>query len=93
MTYINTITNFLKKIYFFLSLLFSIAGYVPKHATILGFRHWFIRKWNDENKGYLAYEAILGFLFFHNAASIGYVALSAPGILFHFIHKEVLFVV
>lgn len=140
MTYINTTTDFLKKIYLFLSLLFSIAGYVPKHATILrtitmfsslvfsmylvnyqphnfklavfyfilsevfyisflmlvlpknGYRHWFIRKYGDENKGYLAYEAILGFLFFHNAASIGYIASSASGILFYFIHKELLFV-
>lgn len=140
MTFNNTI-NWFKKIYHFLTLLFSIAGYVPKHATVLrtiaisssiafsiyltnyqphnntlaifyfilieacyisflvlvlshnGYRLWFIRRWGNENKGYLAYEAILGFLFFHNGVSIGYIASSTPGSLFYFIHKELLFVI
>ena len=55
-----------------------------------GRRHWFIRMWGGEDEGYLAYEAILGFLFFHNAVSIGYIASSTPGSLFCFVHEEVL---
>ena len=141
MTNNNTKTNLLKKVYLFLILLISMAGYVPKNATILrtitmlsslafaiylgnyqpdnsnlailyfmlsevfylsfitivllknGLRHWFIRRWGNENEGYLAYEAILGFLFFHNGVSIGYIASSSPESLFHFIHKDFLFTI
>lgn len=53
-----------------------------------GLRHWFVEKWGNE--GYLIYEAILGFLFFHNAISIGYIASSSPETLFLFIHKDFL---
>lgn len=129
-----------RKIYDFLILMISIAGYVPKNATIsrtiimvaslsmaiylgnyqpdnsdlaisyffisealyLGFitimlsenglRYWFIKKWG-ENKGYLSFEAILGFLFFHNGVSIGYVASSNPGGLFNFIDKGLLLII
>jgi len=56
-------------------------------------RHWFIRRWGGKDEGYLAYEAILGFLFFHNGVSIGYVASSTPGNLFCFVHEEVLLVI
>jgi protein-S-isoprenylcysteine O-methyltransferase Ste14 len=131
----------LKDVKQLLILLISMAGYVPKHATILrtiamlsslgfalfigthqpnnpilafsyflvseifylgfisivlsknGLRHWFIRKWGNENDGYLAFEAILGFLFFHNAVSIGYIASSNPGNLFGFINKELLLII
>ena len=57
-----------------------------------GLRHWFTRKWGNENEGYLAYEAVLGFLFFHNAASIGYITSSSPGSLFHFIPDDFLLI-
>jgi len=125
--------NFLKKIKDYFVLLLSIAGYVPKHATLLrtaamssalvfsfyliyfqiynaklalayfilseilyigfiygvlpenGCRHWFIKKWGGEDRGYLAFEAILGFLFFNNAASIAYIASSTPGNIFDFL--------
>ena len=56
-----------------------------------GFRHWFIKR-RGENDGYLAFEAILGFLFFHNGVSIGYIASSSPDTLFKFINKDFLFV-
>lgn len=56
-----------------------------------GLRHWFVNKWG--NDGYLIYEAILGFLFFHNAFSIGYIASSNPETLVHFIHKDFLSVI
>lgn len=132
----NIITNLLTRVYHFLILLISMAGYVPKNATISrtiamasslvfalyvghyqpnntklsvsyflisevlylsflsivlsknGLRHWFVKKWGNE--GYLIYEAILGFLFFHNAISIGYIASSSSETLFHFIHKDFL---
>ncbi|MBG0860667.1 MAG: hypothetical protein IQL11_14295 [Bacteroidales bacterium] len=123
--------NFFRKLWDLIIIMISMAGYVPKNATIprtgiiaaslvfsiyltrfqpfnsalaiiyfmfseifyLGFistvllenglRHWFIRKWGDENRGYRAYETVLGFLFFHNGASIGYIASSTPDTLFH----------
>lgn len=57
-----------------------------------GYRHWFIKR-EGEKKGYLFYEGVLGFLFFNNAVSIGYLASSTSGNLFHFINKELLFVI
>ena len=137
----DTITRLYKKAaYYFLILLISMAGYVPKNATILrtitmvsslafaiyignyqtynfnlavlyyilgeigyvgfitivlsknGLRHWFVEKWGNENEGYLAFEAILGFLFFHNVVSIGYVASSSPGNLFPLISSDLLLI-
>lgn len=141
MAYKNIITSLIKKVYHFIILLISIAGYVPKNATIFrsvvmvsslifalylgnyqpnnsnlgvsyflfsevlylsfitivlsknGLRHWFIRKCGNEDEGYLTYEAILGFLFFHNGVSIGYIASSSAGSLFHFIHKDFLSII
>lgn len=135
----HTITNLIKRVNHFLILLISMAGYVPKNATIFrtialifslvfafylgkyqhdnsdlailyfilieifylgfiiivlsenGLRHWFTRRWGNENEGYLAYEAILGLLFFHNGVSIGYIASSSPGSLFPFIQNDFLF--
>ncbi len=58
-----------------------------------GYRHWFIKKCGGEKKGYLAYEGLIGFLFFNNAVSIGYIASSTPGNLFSFIGKEFLFTI
>ncbi|MBE3085465.1 MAG: hypothetical protein IMZ64_04535, partial [Bacteroidetes bacterium] len=58
-----------------------------------GLRHWFTRRWSNENEGYLAYETVLGFLFFHNAASIGYFSSSSPGSLFPFIQNDFLFII
>lgn len=139
MTNKNNITNLLTRVYHFLILLISMAGYVPKNATLSrtitmasslvfalyivnyqhnntklavlyfliseafyisflsivlsknGLRHWFVKKWGNE--GYLIYEAILGFLFFHNAISIGYISSSSPETLVHFIHKDFLSVI
>lgn len=136
----NKNKNLFKKIYDFLILMISIAGYVPKNATIFrtivmvaslalaiylgnyqpdnsdlaisyfiisealylgfitimlpenGLRYWFINKWGEKN-GYLAFEAILGFLFFHNGVSIGYIATSNPGVLFNFIHRDLLLII
>jgi len=141
MTENNTKTNFLKNVYHFLILLISMAGFVPKNATInrtiailtslvfgvylnsyqpdnsmlaisyfllceifyLGFitivlsknglRRWFISKWNGEKDGYLAFEAILGFLFFHNGLSIGYIASATPDSLFDFMNKDLLLII
>lgn len=137
----KTMRNLLNDVKQLLILLISMAGYVPKNATILrtiamlsslcfaifigtyqsnnsilafsyffvseifylgfisivlskdGLRHWFIRTWGNENEGYLVFEAILGFLFFHNAVSIGYIASSNPGNLFDFINKEILLII
>jgi protein-S-isoprenylcysteine O-methyltransferase Ste14 len=137
----NTLNKLRIKVYHFITLLVSMAGFVPKNATIPrtiamvfsltfagyliiyqpdnsklaityflfsevfyisflifvlsknGLRHWFIRVCGNEDKGYLTYEAILGFLFFHNLISIGYVASSSPDILFPLIHKDYLSII
>jgi len=137
----NQNTGILKKIRTFIEIVISMAGFVPRTATIFriiimaaslcfsfyltiyealnpgiaiiyflvaeilylgfissvlpenGLRHWFIRKWGDEKKGYRAYETILGFLFFHNGASIGYIASSSPGTLFNIDDKGIFFLV
>jgi len=141
MTLNNVKPNPFKQAYNLLILLVSMAGYVPKNATVLrtvvmiaslafavslnifqphnsnlaisyffisetlyigfimivlsknGLRHWFIKKWGSENKGYLTFETIVGFLFFHNAASIGYMASANPGSLFNFINKDILLII
>ncbi len=141
MTKTNKNKNLFKTIYDFLILLISIAGFVPKNATLLrtiamvtslaiaiylgnyqpynsglaisyfflietlylgfitimlsenGLRHWFIKTSGGEKNGYLAFEAILGFLFFHNGVSIGYIASSNPGTLFNFIDKDLLLII
>lgn len=141
MTYTKRFFILLKSIYSYLILIISMAGFVPKHATIYriiaitssiafsiylaiyhagnstlgvgyftiseilylgfiflvlsanGFRHWFIKRWKNEEEGYLAFEAVLGFLFFINGASLGFVTSSSPGSLFGFINKELLLVI
>lgn len=74
--------------------IFSEVFYLSFITIVLsknGLRHWFMRKWG--NNGYITYETILGFLFFHNAASIGYIASSTPGSLFSFIQRDLLSVI
>ena len=141
MTYRNRFLILLKSIYSYFILIISMAGFVPKHATIPrtiaiassiafsiiiasyhpdnatfgvvyfiiseifylgfiflvlsenGYRHWFIKRWKNEEEGYLAFEAVLGFMFFHNGASLGFVASSSPGSLFGFIDKNFLLII
>jgi protein-S-isoprenylcysteine O-methyltransferase Ste14 len=141
MTHSKTLRNILTKIWHFIEIVISMAGYVPKNATILrtivilasfvfslylgryqplnsdlaivyfifseifylgfistvltenGLRHWFIRRWGDENRGYQAYETVLGFLFFHNGISIGFIASSTPDSLFHLANNNLIFII
>ncbi|MEW6617378.1 MAG: methyltransferase [Patescibacteria group bacterium] len=58
-----------------------------------GCRHWFIKKWGSEEKGYLAFEAILGFLFLNNVISIAYITSSTSGDVFDFFPRGILFVI
>ena len=52
-------------------------GFINAVLQKNGLRHWFIRKGGNENRGFLTYETILGFLFFHNGACIGYISSTA----------------
>lgn len=79
----------LARVYFILSEVFYL-GFITFVLSKNGLRHWFIKKWHKEDEGYLTYEAILGFLFFHNGISIGYIASSGPGNLFDFMNKDFL---
>lgn len=66
-------------------------GFISFVLPEKGLRHWFVQKWGDEKKAYRAYETILGFLFFHNGASIGYLASSSPGTLFNITDRGIIF--
>jgi len=79
-------------IYFIISEVLYI-GFITVVLSENGLRHFFHAKWNNENDAYKAFEAILGFLFFHNAVSIGYVASSTPGNLLDFLNQDLLLVV
>ena len=80
-----------------MSLIWLAKPYIIGFITIVlsenGLRHWFIRNWGGKNNGYLAFEAILGFLFSHNAVSIRYIASSSSGNLFHFIPRYLLLII
>jgi len=79
-------------IYFILAEILYL-GFISSVLPEKGLRHWFVQKWGDEKKGYRAYETILGFLFFHNGASIGYIASSSPGTLFNIDDRGIIFLV
>lgn len=78
-------------IIYFLAFEVFYVGFITLALTKKGLRLWFIKTWGEE-QGYLAFEAILGFLFFHNGVSIGYIASSTPGNLFHFIPENLLLI-
>jgi protein-S-isoprenylcysteine O-methyltransferase Ste14 len=59
--------------YFCLSALLYI-GFIYATLSKEGLRHYFVAKWG-EHEGYLRYEAILAFLFFHNATSLGHLSM------------------
>jgi len=138
MTTRTSLAKIPKTIYEYAVLVISIAGFVPRHATLPrviaiassivfslllasnypdhgalgivyfiisdvlyvgfiflilspnGYRRWFISPWKNEEEAYLAFEAILGFLFFHNGASLGYIASATPGPLFDFMGGQLL---
>lgn len=69
----------------------SILCYVGFICIVLprnGLRHWFVKRWGEE-RGYLTFEAMLGFLFLHDGAAIGFVATSSPGNALAFLPREV----
>ncbi len=57
-----------------------------------GYRKWFIKKWGEE-KGFLVFEGVLGFLFFNNGASIGYLTSATSQNLFNFIPNKFILVI
>ncbi|MDD5773600.1 MAG: methyltransferase [bacterium] len=85
--------NYKLAIFYFILVEVFYIGFITLVLKENGFRHWFIKKWGDEHEGYLAYEATLGFIFFHNALSIGYIASTTSGNLLNFFHKELLLVI
>jgi protein-S-isoprenylcysteine O-methyltransferase Ste14 len=86
-------SNFLLAIIYFTISEFCYIGFIFIILPENGLRHWFIKKWGNEEDGYLTYEAIQGFLFFHNGLSIGYVASSSQDILFPFIPRALLMLI
>jgi protein-S-isoprenylcysteine O-methyltransferase Ste14 len=88
----QTDNSYLALLYFIISEIFYL-GFITITLTEKGLRNWFTRRWGSENEGYLAYEAVLGFLFFHNGVSIGYIASSTRGNLHDFIPDDFLIVI
>jgi protein-S-isoprenylcysteine O-methyltransferase Ste14 len=62
-------------IYFSISEILYI-GFIMLVLSRTGLRHWFRKKWHGAAEGFLAFEGVLGVLFFHNAVSLGYMASS-----------------
>lgn len=79
-------------IYFILSEICYI-GFISSVLSENGLRHWFISKWGDEKKGYRAYVTTLGFLFFHNGVSIGFIASSSPDTLFQMTDSSLIHII
>lgn len=90
--YFQTYNSKLALAYFILSEIIYI-GFIYSVLPENGYRHWFIKKWGGEDKGFSVFETILGFLFFNNGASIAYIASSTPGNIFNFIPKEFLLMI
>ncbi|MCB4791913.1 MAG: phosphatidylethanolamine N-methyltransferase family protein [Elusimicrobia bacterium] len=84
--------NYTLAIFYFVMIEVFYICFITLVLSEDGYRHWFIKKWGSENEGYLAYEATLGFIFFHNAVSIGYIISSTAGSLPDFIHKGFLYI-
>lgn len=57
------------------------VGFLMLVLSEYGLRHWFRKKWGSDDEAYLAYEGLLGLLFFHNAASIGYLSTATENTL------------
>lgn len=75
-------------------LLISLAFYIGFISLVLrkkGYRLWFIKKYGAK-KGFLIYEAILGFIFFNCGSALGYIAVSTSGGLFNYINKDLLII-
>lgn len=56
----------------------AYIGFLFLSLSKNGLRKWYIRKWGEE-KGFLAFEATIGFLFFNNGTSIGFMSLVMAG--------------
>ncbi len=78
--------------YFLLSEIFYLS-FINSVLLKNGLRHWFIRVNGNEQKGFTRYETILGFLFFHNGVSIGYIASTSQGTLFPNVHSNFLLII
>lgn len=79
-------------IYFILSEILYI-GFIYSVLPENGYRKWFIKKWGSEEKGYLAFETVLGFLFFNNGVSMAYITSSTAMNIFNFVPKDFLLVI
>ena len=69
----------------------STVGYMGFVYAVLsknGLRHRFIKKFENKEEAYRAYEAMLGFLFFLNGTSIGYVSSAHPDTLPFHLNKK-----
>ncbi len=92
LSYFHALNSTLALIYFLVAEI-SYIGFIYIVLPQNGLRHWFIKKWGSEENGYLAFEAILGFLFLNNLISIAYITSSTVGNIFDFIPKEFLLVI
>lgn len=72
-------SNSLAPSFSLLFFLLSTAAYIGFLYLVLpqhGLRHWFSKHFGGKEQGYLAYEAVVAFLFFITGTAIGYVSVS-----------------
>ncbi len=78
-------------VYFLISDLIYL-GFIFLVLSENGLRHQFVKRWNSEEEGYRAFEAVLGVIFFLNGSSLTFISASNPGTLFDFIGENSLLI-
>lgn len=79
-------------IYYFLTFAFLYVFVVTFLLSENGYRNSMINKFG-EKKAYHLYQTLMGFLFFHNGVSLGYVASSSPSNIFDFLNSYVFYTI
>ncbi len=74
----NPKTSPLPSIPLFLGSTGAYMGFIYAVLSEKGLRKQFIKKYRSKEEAYQAYQTLLGFLFFLNGTSIGYVSASYP---------------
>lgn len=86
-------TNTKLSIIYYLVFEILYIGFIYVVLPQNGFRLWLIKKFKSDEKAYVFYQSILGFLFFNNGLSMSYLSTSTKSDLLNFIPYEILLVI